>query len=168
MGGQLRFLSHAYSSYTCTGSALDVVDNGLAEAMGVSSELTARTPLMLPLSPSSYNNYRAAHILRYFLRRRPSHRSLPTRAMGSALCVMGGQLWFLGHACYSYTCTGSALVVMDYGLAKAIGISSRPTIRTLLELCIITSGLKLRRLFFAEIQANCIYCTYMHLVTFIR
>ena len=39
--------------------------------------------------------------------------------MGSAPCVMGGRLRFLGHACYSYTCTGSALYVMDYGLAKA-------------------------------------------------
>ena len=44
---------------------------------------------------------------------------LPTRATGSALCVMGGRLWFLGHAYSSYTCTGSALDVMDYGLAKA-------------------------------------------------
>ena len=32
---------------------------------------------------------------------------------------MGGQLWFLGQACSSYTCTGSTLDVMDYGLAKA-------------------------------------------------
>ena len=37
----------------------------------------------------------------------------------STLCVMGGRLWFLSHACSSYTCTGSALDVMDYGLAKA-------------------------------------------------
>ena len=36
-----------------------------------------------------------------------------------ALCVMGGRLWFLGHVCSSYTCTGSTLDVMDYGLAKA-------------------------------------------------
>ena len=39
--------------------------------------------------------------------------------MSSMLYVMGGQLWFLGHAYSSYTCTGSALDVMDYGLAKA-------------------------------------------------
>ena len=38
---------------------------------------------------------------------------------GSALYVMGGRLRFLGHACFSYTCTGFALDVMDYGLAKA-------------------------------------------------
>ena len=39
--------------------------------------------------------------------------------MGSALYVMGGRLWFLGHAWSSYTCTGSALDVMEYMLAKA-------------------------------------------------
>ena len=39
--------------------------------------------------------------------------------MGSALYVMGGQLWFLGHAYSSYTCTGFVLDVMVYGLAKA-------------------------------------------------
>ena len=38
--------------------------------------------------------------------------------MGSVLYVMGGQLWFLGHVYSSYTCTGSVLDVMDYGLAK--------------------------------------------------
>ena len=43
--------------------------------------------------------------------------------MGSMLCVMGGRLWFLGHACSSYMCTGSMLDVMDYGLAEAIGVS---------------------------------------------
>ena len=59
------------------------------------------------------------HVSFCALWRRPSLRSLPTRAMGSALCVMGGRLWFLGHAYSSYTCTGSALDVMDYRLAKA-------------------------------------------------
>ena len=39
--------------------------------------------------------------------------------MGFALCVMGGRLWFLSHAYSSYTSMGSALDVMDYGLAKA-------------------------------------------------
>ena len=39
--------------------------------------------------------------------------------MGSALCVMGGRLWFLGYANSSYTSTGFTLDVMDYGLAKA-------------------------------------------------
>ena len=86
-------------------------------------EYIARTPLMLPLSPNSYNNCRAAHVLRCLLWKRPSHRFFPTRA------------------------TGSALDVMDYGQAKAIGISSRPTVRMLFELRIIASGLKLQRLF---------------------
>ena len=39
--------------------------------------------------------------------------------MGSALYVMGGRLWFLGHACSSYMCMGSALDVMHYELARA-------------------------------------------------
>ena len=51
--------------------------------------------------------------------RRPSLRSLHTRATGFALYVMGGRLWFLGHTCFSYTCMGSTLDVMDYGPAKA-------------------------------------------------
>ena len=53
------------------------------------------------------------------LQRWPYLWLLPTRAMGSALYVMGGQQWLLGHAYSSYTCTGSALDVMDYGLARA-------------------------------------------------
>ena len=110
-------------------------------------EYIAWMPLVLLLSPSSYNNCRAAHVPRYFLWKRPSHRFFPTRATGSMLYVMGGRLRFLSHICYSYTCTGSALDVMDYGLAKAVGISSRPTIRMLFELRIIASGLKLRRFF---------------------
>ena len=35
------------------------------------------------------------------------------------LCVMGGRLWSHGHTCFSNMSTGSALNVMDYGLAKA-------------------------------------------------
>ena len=35
------------------------------------------------------------------------------------LCVMGGRLQFLGHVCSSYMCTGSALDVMEYEIAKA-------------------------------------------------
>ena len=77
----------------------------------------------------------------YVLWRKPSLRSLPTRATGSALCVMGGRLWFLGHAYSSYTCTGSALDVMDYGLAKAKEFYNELTARTLLILRIITLGL---------------------------
>jgi len=72
--------------------------------------------------------------------------------MGSVLCVMGGRLRFLGHSCYSYTCMDSVLDIMDYGLAKAIGISSKPTVQTLLKLCIIASGLKLRRFFHRNIS----------------
>ena len=47
MGGRLRFLGHAYNSYTCMGSALDVMDCGLAKDIRLSSELTARTLLIL-------------------------------------------------------------------------------------------------------------------------
>ena len=32
MGGRLRFLGHAFSSYMCTGSVLDATDYGLAKA----------------------------------------------------------------------------------------------------------------------------------------
>ena len=113
----------------------------------LSTKLIARSPLILPLSPSYFSNHRAAHVPRCFLWRRLSLRSLPTRATGSALYVMGGRLRFLGHACSSYTCTGSMLDVMDYGLAEAIGVSSKPTAWTLLELRIIASGLKLQSFF---------------------
>ena len=85
----------------------------------LNEELTARTPLILCLSPSYFTNRRATHVPLYVLWRKPSLRSLPTRATGSALCVMGGWLRFLGHVCSSYTCTGSKLYVMEYGLAKA-------------------------------------------------
>ena len=53
------------------------------------------------------------------LQRRPYLWLLPTRAMGSALYVMGGRQRLLGHAYSSYTYTGPALDVMDYGLARA-------------------------------------------------
>ena len=93
---------------------------GLWSSQGreLSKELTAWTPLILCLSPSCFTNRRVAHVLLYVLWRRPSLRSFPTRAMGSTLCVMGVQLRFFGDAYSSYTCTGSALDVMDYGLAK--------------------------------------------------
>ena len=70
-------------------------------------------------SPSCFADYRATYILLRSLKRQPSPRSLPTRVTGSVLCVMGGRLWFLGHICSSYTCTGSTLDVMEYGLAKS-------------------------------------------------
>ena len=82
-----------------------------------SSKETARMLLMLRISLRFFATAEQ-HVPLYVLWRRPSLRSLLTRATGSALCVMGGQLRFLGHA-YSYTCTGFALDVMDYGLAKA-------------------------------------------------
>ena len=47
MGGRLRFLGHAYSSYTCMGFTLDVMDYGLAKAKEFSKELTTRTLLIL-------------------------------------------------------------------------------------------------------------------------
>ena len=78
------------------------------------------------------------------LRRQPSPRSLPTRDTGSVLYVMGGRPWFLGDACSSYTCIGSALNVMDYGLAKAKEFSNELTTRMLLILCIIALGLLLQ------------------------
>ena len=57
---------------------------------------------------------------------------------------MDGRLWFLGHACSSYTCMGSALDVMDYGLAKAKEFSNELTAQTLLILRIIALGLILQ------------------------
>ena len=109
-----------------------------------SRELTARTPLILCISPSYFNNHRTAHVLFHSLWRRPSLQSLPTRATGSALCVMGGRLWFLGHAYSPYMCTGFVLDVMDYGLAKAKDFSNKLTARTLLILRIIVLGLILQ------------------------
>ena len=85
----------------------------------LSKELTSRMSLILRLSPSYFANRQATHVPLYALWRRPSLWSLTTCAMGSALCVMGGWLRFLGHVCSSYMCTGSALDVMEYGLAKA-------------------------------------------------
>ena len=76
----------------------------------LSTELIARSPLILPLSPSYFHNCRAAHVPHCFLWRRPSLRSLPKRATGSALCVMGGRQRLLGYACSSYTCMGSGCI----------------------------------------------------------
>ena len=84
--------------------------------------------------------------------------------MGSMLCVMGGQLWFLGHAYFSYMSTGSALDVMDYGLAEAIGLSNKITARMLLILHIIALGNYYNN-FLPQIQASCIN---MHFITFIQ
>jgi len=100
--------------------------------------------------------------------RRPSLRSLPTRVMGSVLRVMGGWLWFFGHACSSYMCTGSTLGVMDYGLAKAQWFSNELPAQTLLILRIITLGLTLQR-FFNEKLANCInmHMTFYNIYTYI-
>ena len=72
------------------------------------------SPYLQDISPTAEQ-----HTFCCVLWRRPSLRSLSTCATGSGLCVMGGRLRFLGHACSSYTCTGSALDVMEYGLAKA-------------------------------------------------
>ena len=82
-------------------------------------EYIARTPLVLPLSPSLFNNSRQEHVQRCSLWKKLSHQFFPTCATGSALYIMGGRLWFLGHVRYSYTCMGSALDIMEYGLAKA-------------------------------------------------
>ena len=63
---------------------------------------------------------------------------------------MGGRLRFLGHACFSYTCTGSALDVIYYGLAKAKEFSNELTARMLLILRTIALGLLLQRFFAAN------------------
>ena len=118
MGGRLWFLDHACSSYTCTGSNARHYGLWAIQGRELRAELIAWSPLILPFSPNYFNKRRAAHVPRCFLWKRLSLRSLPTHAMGSALCVMGGRLRFLGHACSSCMSTGSALDIMDYGLAK--------------------------------------------------
>ena len=128
--------------------------------------IAINTPPCFFTSPKYFSNRRAAHVPFYSLWRRPSLRSLPTRATGSTLCVMGGRLWFLGDACSSYMCMGSALDVMDYGLAKAKEFSNELIARMLLILRIIALGLTLQR-FFNEILANCINM-HMSLMTFIH
>ena len=77
---------------------------------------------------------------------------------------MGGRLQFLGHACSSYTSTGSALDVMDNGLAEAIGLSNELTTRMLLILHIIALGLLLQRFF----DTNTVKLHHMHFITFIQ
>ena len=72
--------------------------------------------------------------------------------MGFTLCVMGGRQRLLGHAYSSYTCTGSALDVMDYGLAKAKEFSNELTAWMLLILRIIALGLLLQRFFAANMS----------------
>ena len=115
MGGRLWFILHVHGLRArCYGL-------WASQGQGLSIELIAWTPLILPISLSYFDNHQAAHVPLCSLWRRPSLRSLPTRAMGSVLYVMGGRLWFLGHARFSYMCTSSALDVMDYGLAKAEG-----------------------------------------------
>ena len=66
-----------------------------------------------------FANHRAAHVPLCVLWRKPSLQSLPIHAMGFVLCVMGGQLWFLGHAYSSYTCTGSS--ARRYGIWASQG-----------------------------------------------
>ena len=60
---------------------------------------------------------------------------------------MGGWLWFLGDTCSSYTCMGSALDIMDYGLAKAKEFSNELAAWMLLILRIIALGLSLQQFF---------------------
>ena len=58
-------------------------------------EYIARTPLMLPLSPSSYNNCRPEHVLCCFLWKRLNHRfslNVP-RALCSMSWVVGCGSW---------------------------------------------------------------------------
>ena len=144
MGGRLWFLwSHLFILHV---HGLRARCYGLRASQGreLSIELIAQTLLILSISPSYFDNRRAAHVSLFSLWKRPSLRHLPTHAMGSTLCVMGGRLWFFGHAYFSYTCTGSVLDVMDYGLAKANELSNELTARTPLILCIIALGLTLQ------------------------
>ena len=59
MGGWLWFLGDACSSYTSTGSVLNIMDYGLAEAKEFSNELTARLLLILRIIALGYyyNNF---------------------------------------------------------------------------------------------------------------
>ena len=59
---------------------------------------------------------------------------------------------------------GSALDVMDYGLAEAIGLSNELTTRMLLILHIIALGLLLQRFF----DTNTVKLHHMHFITFIH
>ena len=79
-----------------------------------------------------FTNHRAAHVPLCVLWRNPCLRSLPTRATGSALCIMGGRLWFLGHVCSPYMCMGSS--ARRYGIPASQGQepSNELTARTLL------------------------------------
>ena len=77
---------------------------------------------------------------------------------------MGGRLQFLGDACSSYTCTGSTLDIMDYGLAEAKEFSNELTARMLLILHIIALGLLLQQFF----DTNTVKLHHMHFITLIH
>ena len=70
-------------------------------------------------SPNDFLNPRIVTLMLGCLQGWPYLRLLPTHAQASTLCVMGGRQRLLNDACSFYTCTGSALDVMDYGLARA-------------------------------------------------
>ena len=72
---------------------------------------------------------------------------------------MGGRLRFLGHACSSYTFTGSVLDAMDYGLAEAIWVVANQLLGLYLHYVV-----KTMKIIFAKIQSNRIH---MHLIIFI-
>ena len=59
-----------------------------SQGQELSKELTAWMPLILRLSPSYFASRRATQVPLYALWKRPSLRCLPTRATGSALCVV--------------------------------------------------------------------------------
>ena len=58
-----------------------------------------------------------------------------------ALYVMGGRLWFLGHVCSSYTCTGSSARRYGIRASQVQEPSNELTTRTLLIPCINVLGL---------------------------
>ena len=118
MGGRLWFLGHTRSSYTCTGSALDVMDYGLAKAKTVVRYQLLGRHLCYGYLQDFFAKPLSSMFRSVFFGEDPVS-DLFTRAMGSTLCVMGDRLQFFSHACSSYTCTGSALDVMEYGLAEA-------------------------------------------------
>ena len=97
-----------------------------------------------------FANHRVEHVLLYVLWRKPSLQSLPTHATGSALCIMGGRLWFFGHAYSSYTCTGSS--ARRYGIRPSQGQepSNELTARTLFIPRINALGLTTRLFFIAS------------------
>ena len=67
-----------------------------------------------------------------------------------ALYIMGGQLWFLGHVCSSYMCTGSSSRCYGVRASQGQEPSNKLTTRTLLIPHINVLGLTTRLFFTAN------------------